>query len=368
MVAVRGLVRSLDSNFGFEPQNAMLADTDLAMAGYSGGRLLDMQKRMIEAVEVIPGVQYAGLSNRPPLSGGGAYDTAVFTEQLTDLRTSNASANSVMSSASPEYFHAAGTTLLSGRVFTWHDDENAPRVAIVNQEFARKLFGSVSNAIGRYYKMPTGTRIQVVGVVTDGKYSTLTEDPQLAMFLPILQSPSSETWMIVRSNMTPQQLAAAMNHALRGLDKALPVYIQTWSKELDSALFAPRMATISLGMLGVMAGMLAVTGIFGMGAYSVSKRQRELGIRVAVGAPPRQILQAALGRALKLLAIGSAAGWLLGILASRVLASIVYQATPRDPLVFAGVVLVMSLLGLLATWIPARRALSVDPLILMREQ
>jgi ABC-type antimicrobial peptide transport system permease subunit len=188
------------------------------------------------------------------------------------------------------------------------------------------------------------------------------------MFLPILQSPSSETWMIVRSNMTPQQLAAAMNHALRGLDKALPVYIQTWSKELDSALFAPRMATISLGMLGVMAGMLAVTGIFGMGAYSVSKRQRELGIRVAVGAPPRQILQAALGRALKLLAIGSAAGWLLGILASRVLASIVYQATPRDPLVFAGVVLVMSLLGLLATWIPARRALSVDPLILMREQ
>jgi predicted permease len=368
MVAVRGLVRSLDSNFGFEPQNAMLADTDLAMAGYSGGRLLDMQKRMIEAVEVIPGVQYAGLSNRPPLSGGGAYDTAVFTEQATDLRTSNASANSVMSSASPEYFHAAGTTLLSGRVFTWHDDENAPRVAIVNQEFARKLFGSVSNAIGRYYKMPTGTRIQVVGVVTDGKYSTLTEDPQLAMFLPILQSPSSETWMIVRSNMTPQQLAAAMNHALRGLDKALPVYIQTWSKELDSALFAPRMATISLGMLGVMAGMLAVTGIFGMGAYSVSKRQRELGIRVAVGAPPRQILQAALGRALKLLAIGSAAGWLLGILASRVLASIVYQATPRDPLVFAGVVLVMSLLGLLATWIPARRALSVDPLILMREQ
>jgi ABC-type antimicrobial peptide transport system permease subunit len=323
---------------------------------------------MIEAVEAIPGVQYVGLSNRPPLSGGGAYDTAVFTEQATDLRASSAVANSVMSSASPEYFHAAGTTLLSGRVFTWHDDENAPRVAIINQEFAHKLFGSVANAIGRYYKMPDGTRIQVVGVVNDGKYSTLTEDPKLAMFLPILQSPSSETWMIVRSNMTPQQLAPAMNNVLRGLDKALPVYIQTWSKELDSALFAPRMATISLGVLGVMAGMLAVTGIFGMGAYSVSKRQRELGIRVAVGAPPRQILQAALGRAAKLLAIGSAAGWLLGILASRVLASIVYEATPRDPLVFGGVVLVMSLLGLLATWIPARRALSVDPLILMREQ
>jgi predicted permease len=368
MVAVRGLVRSLHSSLGFEPEHAMLADTDLAMAGYSGERLPAMQKRMIEAVEAMAGVQAVGLSNRPPLSGGGAYDSAVFTEQTTDLRRSNAAADAVMSSISPDYFQAADTALLSGRVFTWHDDETAPRVAVINQEFARKLFGSVANAIGRYYKLQTGTRIQVVGVVQDGKYSSLTEDQQPAMFLPILQSPSTETWMIARSNIAPEQLAPAMNSVLRSLDKALPVYIQTWTKELDSALFAPRMATISLGVLGVMAAMLAITGIFGMAAYTVSQRLRELGIRVAIGAQPKQILQAALGRAAKLLAIGSAAGLLLGILASRVLAFIVYQATPRDPLVLGGVVLVMSLLGLLATCIPARRALSIDPLILMREQ
>jgi ABC-type antimicrobial peptide transport system permease subunit len=117
-----------------------------------------------------------------------------------------------------------------------------------------------------------------------------------------------------------------------------------------------------------MGAMLAVTGIFGMAAYSVSKRLRELGIRVALGAQRKEVLQAALGRAVKLLAVGSAAGLLLGILASRVLAFVVYQATPRDPLILAGVVLAMSLLGLLAAWIPARRALSADPMILLREE
>jgi ABC-type antimicrobial peptide transport system permease subunit len=128
------------------------------------------------------------------------------------------------------------------------------------------------------------------------------------------------------------------------------------------------MATLSLGLLGLMGAMLSITGIFGMAAYSVSKRKRELGIRIALGAQRKEVLQAALGRAFKLLAFGSVAGLILGILASRVLASIVYQATPRDPLVLAGVVLAMMFVGLLATWIPAQRALSIDPSILMREE
>src|SRR5439155_20768460 len=125
---------------------------------------------------------------------------------------------------------------------------------------------------------------------------------------------------------------------------------------------------LSLGVLGAMGAMLALTGIFGMAAYSVSKRLRELGIRVALGAQRKEVLQAALGRAAKLLAFGSAAGLLLGILASRLSSVIVSPATPRDPLVLSGVVLAMALLGLVATWIPARRALSVDPMILLREE
>jgi ABC-type antimicrobial peptide transport system permease subunit len=146
------------------------------------------------------------------------------------------------------------------------------------------------------------------------------------------------------------------------------VKIRPWSEELGGILFPSRMATVSLGVLGAMGAMLSITGIFGMAAYSVSKRLRELGIRIALGAKRTEVLQTVLGRSLKLMAIGSASGLLLGILASRVLAFIVYQATPRDPLVLAGVVLVMLLLGLLATWIPAQRALSVNPLILLREE
>ncbi len=258
--------------------------------------------------------------------------------------------------------------MLSGRSFTWHDDKHSPRVAVVNREFARKIFGSVTNALGGYYKMPDGTRVRVVGVTEDGKYNSLTEDLQPAMFLPILQWPSSQTWLVVRSGVNPRQLGPAIRGTLRQLDAGLPVYITTRYKELDAALFGPRIATISLGVLGVMGAMLSITGIFGMAAYSVSKRLKELGIRMALGAQRTEVLQAALGRAFKLLAFGSAAGLMLGILASRVLASIVYQATPRDPLVLAGVVVAMLLLGLVATWIPAQRALSLDPLTLLREE
>jgi predicted permease len=367
MVAVRGLVRWLHSNFGFEPSNTILADTDLSMAGYRGDQVPAMQRRMLDAVEAIPGVESVGLVNPAPLYAGSVSDL-VFTDKTADLRPANAAAEVFLYKISPEYFHAAGTVLLSGRSFTWHDDKDAPRVAVVNAEFARKIFGSVTGAMGGYYKIGDGTRIDVVGIAEQGKYHSLTEDPQPAMFLPFLQSPSSETWMVVRSSRDSQQLAPAIRNTLRDLDAGLPVYIQTWTKELDHTLFAPRMATLSLGVLGMMGAMLSITGVFGMAAYSVSKRLKELGIRMALGAQRKEVLQAVLGRAFKLLAFGSAAGLLLGILASRVLAFIVYQATPRDPLVLAGVVLAMALLGLLATWIPAQRALSIDPAILLREE
>ncbi len=365
LVAVRGLLRSLHSNFGFEPRNAMLVHTDLSTAGYRGDSVATMQKRMIEALATIPGAKSVGLVSWPPL-GGGWIKSDVFTEQTTDLSLSNAAANAFLYNISPDYFQAAGTALLAGRTFSWHDDKNAPRVAVINQEFARKIFGSVTNAIGRQYKMPDGTRVQVVGVVEDGKYLSLAEEPQPAMFLPFLQAPSSVTRLVVRSDRDPQQLAAAMKTTLQDLDAGLPFTIGPWT--MDAALFAPHVATVSLGVMGVMGAMLAVTGIFGMAAYSVSKRLRELGIRIALGAQRRGVLEAALARPLKLLALGSAAGLLLGILATRVLAFIVYQATPRDPLVLGGVVLAMVLLGLLATWIPAQRALSVDPAILLREE
>ena len=369
IVAVRGLVRELHSNFGFEPQHAMLMDTDLNMAGYHGDAVPGMQKRMIDAVEAIPGVTSVGLIDLPPLaSAGDTNPSPVFTGETTDLRPANAAAISATYSVSPEYFRTAGTALLAGRSLSWHDDKKAPRVAVINKEFARKIFGSVPNATGRYYKIKDGSRVQVVGIVENGKYGDLTEDPRPAMFFPILQSPSSGTTLVVRSNRDPAQLAAAMRATLRDLDPALPPYIETWSKGMDPVLFASRMATFALGVMGVMGVMLSLTGIFGMAAYSVGKRLKELGIRMALGARRQEVLQAALGRAFSLLAWGSAAGLILGILASQVLASIVYTATPRDPLVLAGTILAMAFIGLVATWIPAQRVLSLDPLTLLREE
>ncbi len=368
LVAVRGLVRSLDSNFGFVAQNVTLLHTDLRMANYSGERQPGMQRRMLDRALAIPGVTGAAYANTLPLNLDQLH-SRVFAESTTDLRESNAAAHTVEYAVSPGYFKAAGTTLLAGRSFTWHDDENSPRVAVVNQVFAREVFGSIQKALGGHYKHRDGTRIEVVGVAEDGKYVNLTEDPQAAVFFPILQSPSSGIWLVVRSNRDPRQLtAAALNRSMRGLDPGLLFSIRSWDNELDSVLFPARVATVSLGVLGGLGAMLALTGIFGMAAYSVSKRLRELGIRVALGAQHRQVLWAALGRVLRLLAFGSAAGLLLGVAASKVLAFIVYQATPSDPVVLGGVLLTMVLVGLVAAWAPALRALSTDPSKLLREE
>jgi len=368
LVAVRGLARSLYSKLGVDPNNATLVSTDPTEASYSEKQIPGVQKRMIDATRAIPGVTAVGLVGMYPPLHLGWDEVHVFAATTADLRPANAVAPAIRYSISPEYFQSAETALLSGRNFTWHDDKNSPRVAVVNKEFARRVFGSVADAIGHYYKMSDGARVQVVGIAENGKYTNIAEAPQPAMFLPILQSPSNQSWMIVRSQRDPQQLSTAIRSALRQIDASLPSFIQTWNTEMNGALFASRMAAISLGVLGIMGAILSITGIFGMAAYSVSKRLRELGIRVALGAQRKEVVEAALGRAFRLLAFGSVAGLILGILVSRVLAYIVYEATPRDPVVLAGAVAAMALVGLVSTWIPARRALSVDPVILLRAE
>lgn len=369
LVAIRGLIRSLHANVGFEPQNTMLAIVNLSQSGYTIDQVPAMQKRLIATLQTIPGVDRVGAVNDyPPLVYTAAFRTGVFKEDATDLKPANAAASPFRYNISPEYFQAAGTRMLMGRDLTWHDDKGAPAVAVVNRQFAVAMFGSLNAAVGRYYKVQDGTRVQVVGIVEDGKYLGLTDDQAPAMFLSALQTPAMQTSLVLRSQRDPQQLTAAVRSKLRGLDSGLLAQVDTWNNFLNVVLFPARAATMALGVLGMMGAMLSITGIFGMAAYSVSRRLRELGIRIALGAQRREVLRAALGRAFKLLALGSAAGLVLGILASRVLAYIVYQATPRDPVVLAGVVFAMALLGLIATWIPAQRALSLDPLALLREE
>jgi predicted permease len=367
LVAVRGLARSLHSDYGFEPQGAMLLHTDLHMAGYDGDQRAQMQRRMLDAVAAIPGVIAVGYADRLPLSIGGN-DSTVFKDTTTDYRPTNSAADAQQFNVSPDYFRAAGTTLLAGRTLTLHDDTKVPTVAVVNREFARKVLGSVDRAIGGHFKIWGGTRVEIVGIVEDGKYETLTEDQQPAMFYSFLQQLNPNTWLIVRSNRAPQEIAAALQQSMHSLDPGLPLEIKTWNTELGSALFAARVATVALGVMGLLGAMLAITGIFGMASYVVTKRLREFGIRVALGATQGNVLSAALGRAFRLLAIGSVAGMILGILAARVLSFIVYQATPKDPIVLGGVILTMLCVGLVAAWIPARHALAVDPMILLREE
>jgi predicted permease len=368
LVAVRGLARSLQNNYGIQPKNVMLVKTDLKMAGYEADKRVQMQKRMLDAAAAIPGVSAVAYADRIPLGIGGG-DSNVYTDTTSDFRPTNAAADAENFQVSPDYFRAAGTALLAGRSFTMHDADKAPVVAVVNREFARKVFGSADNAVGKHFKFWGGAnRAEVIGVVEDGKYQTLTEDPKPAMFFSFLQQASSQTWLIVRSERDQQGIAAALQRSMRSLDPALPLEILTWNSELDSALFAARVATVSLGVLGLLGAMLAITGIFGMAAYTVSKRLRELGIRIALGADQRKVLGAALGRTFRLLAIGSITGMILGVLATRVLSSIVYQATPKDPVILGGVILTMLCVGVVAALIPARRALAVDPMILLRDE
>jgi predicted permease len=367
LVAVRGLARSLKSNFGFDPKNAMLAETDLQMGGYTDDQGTAMQRRMLDAAAAIPGVTAVGYTDRVPLSLGGG-DSFVYTDATTDFRPTNMVADAMNFNVSPGYFEAAGTTILMGRDISWHDEKNAPVVAVVNREFARKVFGSVDKAIGGHFKFWGGNRAEIVGVVEDGNYRSLTEEQQPAMFFSFQQHRSSSTWLVVRSKRDEQEMAAALEQTLHGLDQGLPLNIRGWDGEMSSALFAPRVASVALGVLGLLGAMLSVTGIFGMASYVVSKRLRELGIRVALGAGQKEVLRTALGRAFILLGAGSVAGIAMGLLATKVLSFIVYQATPKDPVVLVGVVGTMMLLGLFAAWIPAQKALGVDPMILLRDE
>lgn len=369
LVAVRGMQRSLHAPFGFQPRGAMLANGDLNMASYPGsvGQSTVRQRRILDQVARMPGVTEAGSINHVPLGLGGG-DEYVYRPGTVDFRPSKSVQDAMYYSISPGYLRAAQTQLLAGRDFSWHDDAKSARVAIVNETFAHKMFGDAS-PIGQYFLSFKKTNLyRIVGVVQDGKYQSLTEDPQPAMFFPLAQHPTSEITLVVRSHLAPAEMAAALHAKLTSIEPALPFTIRSWPTALGLVLFPAQVAAGSLGIMGLLAAMLAVTGTFGMAAYSVSKRMKELGIRVALGAQPVQLMRSVLGRPLMLLLSGSVAGLALGSLASRLLAQIVYQATPRDPMVMAGVVATMAVLGLLATWVPARRALRIDPNQLLREE
>lgn len=365
LVSVRGMQRTLHAPFGFQPEGAVLAEIEMQMSGYSDRVALPVQQRMLEEISRVPGVTAVGTTNQLPLNGGGSSEP-VFREGTTDFRPQNILMVPRYFAISPGYLAAAETRLLAGRDFTWADKENTAAVALVNETFARKMFGNAP-AVGHHFVQPGNRSTEIVGVVEDGKYESLTEQPAPAMFFSLGQNTDASTVVVVRSQLPPAEAMAATRRILTGIDSSLPFTLEAWSQALALALFPARIATAVLTVMGFLAAMLAVTGVFGMAAYSVSKRLRELGIRVALGAHRIQVMRSALGRPLAVLASGSVAGLVLGVLASKLLAFVVYKASPKDPLVLGGALLLMGVVGLMATWIPARRAISVDPAKLLRE-
>ncbi len=366
LVALRGMERSLHAPLGFQPQAVLLASTDLNMGGYSMDSKRTVYRRILQEAAHLPGVIAVGAIDEAPLGAGGN-NTSAYREGTTDFRPSNSVLSGSTYVISPGYLQAAQTRLLAGRDFTWHDDTNAPKVAIVNETFAREMFGT-PQAVGRRFVQGDGALYQIVGVVADGKYNFLTERPTAAMFFPATQYPDSDMTLVVRSHLPAGEMAAALNRTLTKIDPDLPFTIESWEDALALVLFPARAATLTLGVMGLFAAILAITGIFGMTAYAVSKRKKEFGIRIALGTQPVQLMRTALGRPLVLLLGGSALGLTFGVLASRLLAQIVYEATPRDPLVMTGVVIAMVVVGMAATWIPAKRALRIDPAALLREE
>lgn len=365
LVAARGMVRALHAPLGIQPTEVMLAEMDLGQLGQAGETALEREKEMIEAVRGIPGVTSVGTANVTPM-GGGARGIPVFRTGTTELTFGNSVLSTRRYVISPGYLAAAGTRLLGGRDVSWHDTADTPQVAIVNETFARVMWGD-SPAIGQRFIL-FGGQMEVIGVVEDGKYHDLAESPEAVVYRPSSQEVESDVVLVVRSQREPKEIARELQRTLGGIEPNAPISLRSWPDALSGVMFPARAATVALGVMGMLAAMLAVTGIFGMAAYGISRRMKELGIRVALGASKTQLMRAAVGRPMALLGLGSALGLLAAIVARPLLSQIVYQANPSDLVVVGGAVLTMALLGAAAAAIPAVRALAIDPSELMREE
>jgi predicted permease len=371
-VSVRGLVRSLSAPLGFEPASVSILSANLSLAHYSAETALPAQRRILDAAAALPGVSSAALATSVPLDLIGQNSTGIYREGKGPLNERDLLLGAPFYAISPRYFETAGTRLVAGRDFTWHDDTHAPLVAIVNQAFAQQLFGT-PHALGRVFRDSAGSNLTIVGIVEDGKYNSLTEGPTPALFYSISQSPNTATNVLLRTatsaTLARPRLAAALTGIVQSVDPNLPIsQIAPWQQVIAPVLLPARAATIALGVLGLLALTLAITGIFGLASYSVSRRMRDFGIRIALGAPRQSILHTALGRVTTIVLIGSCLGLLLGLASTRILAAIVYGASANDPLVVTAVVLTMLATGVLSAALPARRALGIEPASLLREE
>jgi predicted permease len=368
LASIRSLTEAFAANLGITLEGATVVAFDPRLAHYAEPEGRALQRRLMDEAARLPGVVATGYADTVPL-GLGHSSATVFREDATDFRPSQGT-NVTEMIVSPGYFKAIGTRLLSGREYAWSDVRrpDGTRIAIVNETFARRVVGTV-NAVGRRFRYGPDADAEIIGLVEEGKFQALTEDPEPALFLPATRVYSSDTVLIVRSRVSETVMANQLQQMISRIDPNLPVGSSTsLAAYIRIAYFPTVVASVLLGVFGVMAAMLAVAGIYGTASYSVSRRIREIGIRMAIGAGPRQVLSFVLGRTSGLVAMGAVLGLMSGVGANRLLASIVYRVSDRDALTVIAAALIMVLVAVLAVCGPARRAVRLDPQQALRHE
>jgi len=369
VLVLKSLQRALDASIGFEPRGLATVAFDLNMQGYDEPRGRDFQKRLLEKVRQLPGVESAALVNRLPLTLNVPGSPVYIEGKPVPKRPADVP-SAYTFHVSPDYFRTMRTRLISGRDFDARDKQDGQRVAIVNSAFVAELLDA-SNPLGRRFSTgPTGKPIEIVGVVENGRYFNLTERSPAAFWTPLEIWYKPKASLVARTRMTPpESLVPSISAAVREMDPAIALF-STGSMEdqLSWTLFPARIAAISLGAFGILALVLSATGIYGVMAYAVSRRTREIGIRMAIGATQAQVLASVTRRAATLIGTGLVLGLALALLAGGLLERIVYGVKPSDPLTFATVFALMFSIGAAATFLPARRATRIDPMQALRQE
>jgi len=366
VLVVRSLQRALHAPIGYNPNGAVAASFDLNIQGYDEARGREFERRLLTAVRAIPGIQSAATVDWLPLSLDLSIDSVYVEGEPVPKAADTPSAYHF--NVSTDYFRTMQTKLLGGREFDDRDKQNGTRVAVVNKAFADQILHG-KDPVGKHFLTSVdGKPIEIVGVAEDGKYFSLAEKSSPAWWGPseIWYSPSGV--IVARTNMNAAQAVRLIQDAVKELDPALPLYSTgTLVHRLDFPLFPARMAASALGAFGALALILAATGIYGLMAYSISRRTREIGIRMAIGASRSQVLAAMARRAAILIGAGTAAGLALAVFAARFLEKILYGVDPTDPLTYATVLLLMLAIAALSCWIPARRAVRINPMMALRQ-
>ncbi|MCI0364381.1 MAG: ABC transporter permease, partial [Phycisphaerales bacterium] len=313
----------------------------------------------------LPGVQGATLARRLPLTLSGIAFANVVIDGHTPARGEEMRFN--YETVGPHYFETMRIPLVHGRDVDGRDHEGSQRVVVINETMAQRFWPG-GEALGRRLKVANDW-LEIVGVAKDVKNRSLSEPPQPFFYLPLLQDYRSNMIVVARTAVEPEQMVHAVQSEVAALDPQIPVFQPTTLEEhIGVSLFQQRMAAMLLSAFGLLALSLATVGLYGVMAHTVSQRTRELGVRVAIGATHGNILKLILGQALFLSAIGIAAGSIVALILTRFLVHLLYGVGPADPVTFAIIPLLLFAVTFAAGYIPARRAIKIDPIMALRAE